>query len=220
MPKNGKRGKKNGNGRGGGTVTSLSKSQMWDAQLARTKDACHLSDRLIFVTLTSGAGLLSTSIPITVTGYSSGSYVQGTLGSRVFNIGQNYARWRVNRLLACYRPVVGTTTPGVLAVGFVDDPNTSLVPTTTYTTVDEARCSHADSVYREIEVEWRPIDRSIWFYTAADPLTSQSLADYRFESPCSLNIASAFTAASTTFGICQLYYDISFEGAQNANQTA
>jgi len=211
-------GKKGGRKRGGNnSVVALSKSQLWDQTLARAKDACHLTDRIALGTVTTVAsGAYNAFTTLTPIAYASGVYVPGSFGQRVFNIARNYARYRINRLLLCYRPVLGTTTTGIFATGFVDDPNTSLIPSISIPTVDELRCSHSDSVYREIEVEWKPIDTSLWYFTAPDPVTSQSLADYRFESPVAFAGAVGYTASqSQTLGVLQLYYDITFEGAQD-----
>jgi hypothetical protein len=115
---------------------------------------------------------------------------------------------------------VGTTTAGVLGIGLVDDPDPVLSAgtgsTLTYSAVDEFRCSHADSVYREMEVEWKPLDKTVWYYTTPSP--ASSVADQRDQYQVGFSYAGAYLpAVSTTLGVLQLYYDITFEGADDPN---
>lgn len=151
--------------------------------------------------------------------YNGTTYVAGALGGRVFDIAQCFTRYRINRLLATYRPIVGTTTAGNAAVGFIDDPD-NITPEgfpTTVLAVNELRCSHVDTIYRDIEVEWRNIQPSTWYFTDPASTATASGADIRLESPVSFIGGLGFTAPSTsiTAGGIYLYYDITFEGAED-----
>jgi len=221
MPKNGRRKSKASGRRNPQVVASLSLSQVWDSKLARTKDACHLSDRVAFAPFTATSTFATTILPSPIV-FISGAYAAGALGQRVFNIGQNYLRYRINRLLACYRPVTGTSSSGIVGIGFADDPfPASTQQPGTFTSIEGLRCSHADSIYREIEVEWRPIDPKKWYFVDPDPSTSQSVADQRLEIPVSLYASMQFGSFSTAtaFGALTLYYDITFEGADDSEVT-
>jgi hypothetical protein len=217
--------KKNGRNRSRIAVTSapsLSLSQLWDSKLARTKDSCHLSDRVPIGPLVSSTGISSSVFPISVVTTNGSSVTPGALGQRVFAIGQNYTRYRVNRLLATYRPIVGTTTAGLVGIGFSDDPINGFANVSNPGFIEELRCSHADSVYREIEVEWKPIDKTAWYFVQPDVTAVQTTADQRLEYPCALCVSLQFATAvaSTTYALVSLYYDITFEGAESANLLA
>jgi hypothetical protein len=178
-------------------------------------------DRVPFGSLTTATGATSTIVPATVVTTNGSTTAPGLFGQRVYSIGLNFTRFRINRLLACYRPAVGTTTNGVVAVGFVDDPLPGFVNVTGVNFVEELRCSHADSIYREVEVEWKPVDPSVWYYVQPDVTATQTTADQRLECPCAIAITIALgPAVATTFGIMSLYYDITFEGADSSSLTA
>jgi hypothetical protein len=135
-------------------------------------------------------------------------------GVRVANIAPNFQRFRITRLLACWRPIFGTSTSGRVGVGFSDDPfpTASLIPTpVTPVQIDELRCSHVDSIYRDVEVEWRPIEPSTWYYV--DPTIGGSAADQRLEYPGALTAAIDQSSVAGLAGTIALYYDITFEGA-------
>jgi len=193
---------------------ALSASQVWDRRLANFKDSCTLSDRISVATLTT-VGSSSQFGPLYIRPLilSSGVLAPGSLGSRVGDVALCYLRYRINRLLLCYRPIVGTATPGVFATGFADDPAIlgAITPGNT-NAVEELRCSHANSVYREIEVPWEPVDRKVWFY--CDPTsTSPTSAELRQDCPCVLLSAIDFGPSTTTIGSLYVYYSITFEGA-------
>jgi len=220
MPGNGKRkgSRRKSGSRVGRVVTSLSASQAWDRKLASSKDTCHLSDRMpLGLISTTSAGSLSYYQPLTITNSSGSVQVAGLFGNRVFSIGVNYLRYRINRLLACYRPIVGTSTSGLAALGFADDGGIEALQGTTASTslIQEFRCSHSTSIYREIEVEWKPVDPSVWYYV--ESAASNSVSDYRFEYPGTFLFAINNGPASVNVGQVDLYYDITFDGeADNA----
>jgi len=202
-------------GRNGGsstrTVTALSASQAWDKTLATAKDRCRVNDRVPYAVITSSTGTTNSFAPLAPIATNGTTTVPGIFGQRVYSIAQNYTRYRINRLLICYRPIVGTTTAGLIGIGVSDDPAPSPQPGTT-TQVAELRCSHVDSVYREIEIEWRPVQPGTWFFV--DSAIAQDQADYRLEFPGALATALSYGAsAATNYGQVYLYYDITFEGA-------
>jgi hypothetical protein len=230
MPKNGN--KKVGRARGRAAVTTaLSLSESWDLKLAKSKDSCRLVDRVLLSSLTSSG--VATSGPIfvvspQVAGPTSGAPpAQGTLGNRAFQLSTVFLRYRINKLLLCWRPVVGTNTSGAVAIGVVDDPSYTASsgttnPSLSYVAVDELRCSHAASVYASQEVEWKPLDTTAWYYCTPDPVSMPSVADLRLEYPCSVVGAANYCSAvsGTTLGVFQLYYDITFEGAIDSSISA
>jgi hypothetical protein len=227
MPR--KNGGKSRNRSGGSTksVVALSLSQKWDSILASSKDSCRISDRVIIGNVTGASNILGPGIPVSpsITPTTGTVPTAGLLGGRPFLLSQLFFRYRINRLLVCYRPVVGTTTSGAVALGFLDDPDPEFPIGTpgqttplSYFAIDELRCSHVDSVYREVEVEWKPIDKTTWYFTTPSP--TATVADQRMEYPVALAIAAAFLpATSMTYGISQLYYDITFEGAYDPSTT-
>jgi len=212
------RGKRGGGGGAKSAVAALSRSEVWDRSLAIRKDSCHVSDRVSLGSLTgtpSGGNLFVPFVTLAPAAITSGVAGPGVLGTRVYDLARCFTRYRINRLLAVYRPVVGTTTAGIAGVAFLDDPDTA--PTEgipqTVISASELRCSHTDSVYRDIEVEWRPVDGKTWYYT--DPAqATPSGADLRFQSPVAIGSGAAFVSGTNvSFGVLYLYYDITFEGA-------
>lgn len=221
MPKNGRRKRSSRGPRGGTVVTSLSASQAWDRRLASAKDTCRINDRIALGAITTNTGGSYSYFNILAPASNSGTAIGvGLFGQRVFSIGVNFYRYRINRLLACYRPIVGTGTAGLTAVGFADDSeyDTNRQTPNTVALVQELRCSHSTSVYREIEVDWKPVDPKTWYYVQA--VESNSASDYRFESPGALVFAAAYAPASTVIGQIDLYYDITFEGSDVATSGA
>jgi hypothetical protein len=132
-------------------------------------------------------------------------------------------RYRINRLLAVYRPATSTAATGITGIGFVDDPDTLTPEGTPQTLVslEELRCSHTDSVYRDIEVEWFPIDKTAWYFCAPSSTGSLTGADIRMETPVAFASAVAFATPSMflTLGVTYLYYDITFVGAVDPSPT-
>jgi hypothetical protein len=230
MPSHGN--KKVGRSRGRAAVTTaLSLSQSWDLQLAKSKDSCRIVDRVVLSSFTNSGATTNGPVFVVspqVAGATSGAPpIQGTLGNRPFQLSTVFLRYRINKLLLCWRPVVGTNTSGAFAIGFIDDPDFTSSggtsnPSVGYLALDECRCSHADSVYNSQEVEWKPIDSSAWYYTTPDPVSLPSVADIRLQYACGVAGASIFSNANsgTTLGVLQLYYDITFEGAVDSSTSA
>jgi len=201
-------------------VTALSMSQQWDHQLATRKDACHLSDRVTLAPISGTTAVSNNSYPLGIYVSNGSSVTSGNLGIRVSDIGGCYLRYRINRLLACWRPIVGTNTAGRISMGFLDDafPFAASDPTVGITVTD-LRCSHSDSVYRDIEVEWKPVDKKKWYYV--DLAAAAASADQRFSVPCILVVLGEGLPTTTTlYGGVTVYYDITFEGATTASPTA
>jgi hypothetical protein len=219
MPKHAKRSNRSGSSRSGAAVTAaLSLSQVWDLKLARSKDSCHVRDRVPVGVIGATTGLASSLTPVSIANTNGSSTTPGIFGNRVYAIGTNYARYRVNRLLATYRPIVGTTTAGIVGIGFLDDATATFTNEGTVGYIEELRCSHNDSCYRDIEVEWKPIDSSIWYYVFPDVAATQTTADQRLEYPCSFATVVQYGVAGTiSYGLSSLYFDITFEGAVNAS---
>jgi len=222
MPSKQRRGRRVGrSNRSTTVVTQL--SQGWDLKLASAKDSCHLSSRVLAfspVALTGGAPVLSGSI-VSPEIWNGTSVVSGVLGQRPFSIGANYLRYRINRLLACWRPAVGTQFNGRCAVGFFDDPAPGgAFVSPTLAIISDLRCSHEDSIYRDIEVEWTPIDKTRWYYVDAESTISN--ADIRLESPCAVTVTqdNYGTGFVGLLGSLTLYYDMTFEGAVDSSASA
>jgi hypothetical protein len=216
MPKsNGKRSSRRS--RPSTVVTSLSASEKWDRVLANSKDTCRIVDRVtpFGLTTTTAGTPVSLFAPLGPFSTNGSVLATGIFGSRVASIAPNFTRFRVNRVLACWRPIVGTTTFGRVGLGFDDDPfgTTTISPTpTTVVTIDELRCSHTDSVYKDIEVEWRPVEAKTWYFV--DATIAGSSADQRLEYPAALAVAADNTNIATqALGSVVLYYDLTFEGA-------
>jgi len=195
-------------------VTALTASQSWDRQLSTHKDRCVVTDRVLLTNIISATGGLSGSAqflsPLIV---AAGAVTAGLFGNRIADLSACFLRYRIRKLLACYRPVCGTTTSGLIGLGFIDDavPSPTTTPTSTLA-IDELRCSHVDSVYREIEVPWSPIDPKTWYYV--DPAAALDQADARLQYPGSIVYSlESGPGGSTTYGRVQIYYTIEFEGA-------
>jgi len=205
--------RRGGKGSGGipRTVTALSASQAWDKKLAVSKDRCRVNDRVPYSTVTSSTGTANAFTPLSPIFTNGTSTIAGIFGQRVYSIAQNYTRYKINRLLICYRPIIGTTASGLIGIGVSDDPAPTPQPGSTVA-IGELRCSHVDSVYREIEVEWRPTSVGTWYFV--DAAVAQDQADYRLEYPGGLAFALSYGAvAAQTYGQLYIYYDITFEGA-------
>jgi hypothetical protein len=201
-------------------VTALSMSQVWDHKLAVSKDMCHVSDRTTVVAVLNGTvATFNANFPISINLSNTTSVIPGNLGARMNSLGAAFLRYRINRLLACWRPVAGTTTSGRIALGFLDDafPAAAETPGNAITVTD-LRCSHSDSVYRDIEVEWRPIDSGKWYYV--DVAAAGLSADQRLAVPCILAVAGdSLPTTATNYGGVTLYYDVTFEGATSVSAT-
>jgi hypothetical protein len=220
MPQKGKNGRRrnqssSGSGRGQ-VVTSLSASMAWDKKLAVRKDSCTVNDRVPNLLASTAATSYTFFGPLGPTMWNGTSTVAGAFGARVFSISQCFLRFRINKLLACWRPIVGTTTPGIAGVGFVDDPDPLIAEQPgTVALIQELRCSHTDSVYRDIEVEWSPLDPKAWYYVDPDPAT-QSVADLRMQNQCALAVSAQYLNTGTgNLAQVTLYYSITFEGADS-----
>jgi len=202
-------------------VTALKMSESWDLKLANSKDVCHIVDRIGFSPLSSTASqsTLSLSFPVSIQQTNGTTISVGILGQRVLNISSGFVRYRINRLLACWKPACGTTTSGRASIGFVDDPFPSAVNNpSTEIAAQEVRCSHADTVYRDIEVEWRPIDRNKWYYV--DIAAAGLSADQRLTTPALMLLTfDALPTTATVLGGPTLYYDITLEGATSVSAT-
>jgi hypothetical protein len=187
--------------------------------LARAKDICHVSDRVspLSLTLSGAVATFTGSVPISVYQTNGTTVSSGILGLRVSDIGGCFVRYRINRLLACWRPICGTNTSGRIGIGFADDafPYAGQTPGNDVAITD-FRCSHSDSVYRDIEVEWTPIDKNKWYYV--DINVTGSSADQRLAVPALLVYAGdGLPTTTTTYGGVTLYYDLTFEGASSAS---
>jgi len=215
MPRHAKKNGRKSRSGDGRVVTSLSASQFWDRKLATAKDACRVSDRIALGAFTvNSGGTFSFGSPLSPAVSNGTSSVAGLFGQRVFTLGGNFLRYRINRLLACYRPIVGTNVSGLAGLGFLDDVDVSTTAETV-ASIQELRCSHSDSIYREIEVEWRPVDPGCWYYFLPD--NGRDDADSRLQWPGSLVFGVQYTSASIVVGQIDLYYDITFEGASDPN---
>jgi len=214
----GRKGNKGPRGRSSGTgrvqtVTSLSASQTWDRRLANSKDRCRVVDRVYTGLIAAAAGSTNGSLLLAPLFNTAGAVGTGAFGLRVAAIANCFLRYRIHSLLACYRPLTGTTTAGRIGLGFFDDPSTATTQVTaSVNIIDETRCSHVDSVYREIEVPWKPVDSTTWYF--CDPAPTNSASDERLEVPALLAYAQDFGPGTTTnYGVVYVYYDIEFEGA-------
>jgi len=218
MPKrsNNRRPRKNGN-RAQATPVLAQLSQVWDQRLALQKDACHLNGRVNVLSISGATTINGTEVSMSILQTNGSAISEGNLGNRPYDVGTCFLRYRINRLLACYRPTCGTNTAGRIVIGFVDDPFPAAAqqPGNALAATD-LRCNHSDSVYRDIEVEWTPVDKKRWYYV--DVGTTGASADQRLAIPC--NLVYAGTSLPTTtqeYGAITIYYDISFEGASGTS---
>jgi len=188
-------------------VTALSMSERWDLQLARSKDSCRLQGKYFNF---SSVTLTAVTTTVNVATLTTGTSLSGSLGNRAYNIGRNYTRYRINKLLVrAYPQNSAVDVDTLVAFSFIDDP--SSIQPTTFSDIAEMRASRTALGNRQdsanLELVWTPIDKSKWYYVLDD---NSSLSDARLSSPCSFIAITATSGGTCTFS---LYYDITFEGA-------
>jgi len=95
------------------------------------------------------------------------------LGARLNDIAQSYERYR---LKWCRLKFAGgsTNTGGVIAFGFVDDPNSGIP--STVVGITELRCAGTNFIQSQsmpTEIMWKPIDPQKWYYVAPQTTTDR-----------------------------------------------
>jgi len=200
--------------------TALTLSQSIDLQLARKADKIDLKGKVSFGLQTVTAGSLAFNTPLAISFFNGSSVVAGPFGTRVNQIAACFLRWRIAKLLVVWRPVLGTNSAGRVCLAFLDDNSREGSALPLPTGVDEAmdlRCSHVDSIYRDIEVPFSPIDPSKLYYTDATMVGASGTvtSDPRFSTPATLvvNADSAGSGVTAVAGTLEMYYTLSFEGA-------
>jgi len=207
MPPHSKRTSRRNGRVGPRSVQELSQSETLDRQLAKRSDKISLKDKTL-------VGIISGTTVLTNTSFNLNPAVSTSFGSRVSAISSYFTRYRILKLLVRYTPVVGTATSGRVALGFLDDAtNDEGSLPTTVGQVAALRCARVDSPYRDIELEWKPIDPMKWYYTVG----TVTGTDQRFTTPAALIISTDSFATSVTAGSFSFYYTIEFEGAITAS---
>lgn len=212
MPKKSKSSRSLKGRRGPVAVQALSLSESWDKALSvnRSSQTCRIQDRLINFGTTSGATVLNVTVLVGVNGS------VGSLGQRVYQIGQAFEQWRLNRLLVRVTavPISGGFTP---AFAVSDDPINE-GPAFSRALMAELRCARIPTVGTDsatLELMWTPVVRNRWYYTITDSPTPGA-EDLRQCSPCQVTMQDV-TSTATEFSI---YYDITFKGQRNPSSSA
>jgi hypothetical protein len=171
------------------------------------RDRIRLRGRQRFAAVAvNSSGLIGAATPLTI----------ASLGDRPAAVGATFLRYRYVSLRFIYRSATSSATNatnlqlGNLVIGVSDDVAFASGPTADQ--ILNLRTSRQTSIFRDVSFEWRPVDRSKWYYVGADPTTS----DARFTTPGSFAIATDVAVGTTTAftaGTIDVEYAIEFEGA-------
>lgn len=142
------------------------------------------------------------------------------LGDRVFNVAENFNRFRIRSLRFELRSKAPTTTYGTYVHGVDDDAeiNSSTLPTPTEQAVLDYRVSRERHVFMDSTLNWKPLDASKWYYVNTGPSVG-SQSD-RFVTPCTYVLFSSdnfgLGTGTSVFNL-DIHYAIEFSGACEPN---
>jgi len=172
------------------TTTIVDIRQSFERRLASRSDtiAC-VGKTLLQLPSTSSNGVTSNSLSPSV------------FGVHFSSIAQNFTKWRILSLQLIW-PIPSST---ATAYGVFDDDGVATDLPSTNIGVYELRVSSLALTNQSAYTEWKPIDKSKWYYTSGQ----SSANDIRDYCPCSL--VAYNNGAGTAFNV-ECYYTIELSG--------
>lgn len=185
----------------GSTIAAQSLTNQFQRQLGVRNDAITVKSKSVGILTFSNTGGTVTQLEV----------IPSNFSGLVAAMAPVYTRWRLLKLIVSWKSGFPTSSQGRTHIGILDDVTADEgTPPTTTLAVSQCRAYSSEAIYRDNEVEWKPLrngkpENQPWLF-----LDIKAGDELRTQIPCTVLVA--FDATQTGTSAVDMYYTLQFSG--------